>query len=248
MLVCLLSACSSDRLAQDIVGTWILEWQDTQVLDDKDLVVLEFQENGQMKMAKMYGPSPRYKSRWIESDGNHYHIKGRQLVIEGFTGNNLKFEQTSRMLHIDSTHFCKEVLAYSISNIDQITTRGHAYEQGFRKADTDYPKPLGLWEVTQLNDKRFRGFRFEFRDDGSYDLWMEVNGEWEKKSDNNGTWYAYDNILCTNFFNDIFKTELSYEYICQCFHYEIHDQYMILEAYTASANSYVMRKVNENSK
>lgn len=243
LLVCLLSACSADRYEKDLIGTWALETQNGQKADVNNFLVLQFMEDGTMTLSKMYGPDHSYKSRWIVSDAtNRYELKGRRLYVEGITGNGLRFKQKAYIRHLDSLHLYKRVIEYHMGSIDQVATRGN-YEQVFHKVDVNYPKPIGLWELVSLNGKSFTGFRFHFKEDGTYDLLMDINGQWEMKQDNNGTWFSYGEVLCTNFFNDIFKEGLSYENISQCYRFEISGTTMKWESNSPGSNSFLMKRV-----
>lgn len=244
LLVCMLSACSSDRYAQDLIGTWVLELQDAEAPDCDHLVIMEFRENGEMSMSKMYTSGHSYSSKWIESNKNNYYIlNGRNLYINGDTGNGLRMIQESYIKHIDSLHFYQTIKEYNLGGIDQIATKGR-FNQVFHKLDTLYPKPLGLWEVVSLNNKIFNGFRFEFKEDGTYDFWIDVNGQWELKNDNNGTWFSYGNILCTNYFNDLFDESLSYENVSDCYRYSISDNNMTCTTDVEGKHSFVMQKID----
>ncbi|MBO5835071.1 MAG: hypothetical protein J6R12_03440 [Bacteroidales bacterium] len=244
MLVCLLSACSSDRYAKDIVGSWVLEQQNDESVDCDHIIILEFHEDGSMNLAKIYSSGHNYKTKWIESARvNRYEMNGRRLHVKGRTGNGLDFKQEAYIKQLDSLHLCKKVHEYHVGTIDQTIANGH-YDQVYHRLDRDYPKPSGMWELVSLNGKRFSGFRFEFKENGTYDLWIDINGRWELKNDNNGTWFTYGNILCTNYFNDIFKEELSYENVSHCYRYSINDKSMTWESDAPGSNSFSMKKIN----
>lgn len=244
ILTCLLYACSPTRFEKDLLGTWVLELHNSEAPDCDHIVILEFREKGDMSMSKMYTSGHSYSSKWIESNHNNYYIlNGRRLYINGDTGNGLRMIQESYIKHIDSLHFYQRINEHDLGGIDQTATKGH-YTEVFHKLDTNYPKPLGLWEVISLNGKAFKGFRFEFNENGTYNFWIDVNGRWELKNDNNGTWFSYGDILCTNYFNDIFNESLSYENVSDCYRYCIKDKIMTCTTDVEGKPSFVMQKID----
>ncbi len=239
-----LSACRPDRLADELCGTWALESINDEGVGVNHLEILEFHPDGQLTVAKMYGPSHHFRKRWIESKGNHYRLNGRRLMMDGRLGNGLSFVKNTHIQHIDSLHLQQRVGKHLIGQIDQIFTKGR-YRQVYHKLNTDYPQPVGKWELMELNGRRFGGLRFHLKSDGSFDCFIENNGRWDLKRDNDGRWYSYGNILCINYFNDILREELSYENVSYCFRYEISDDIITWISNDNEFSSFVLVKYED---
>ncbi len=243
-VLCLLGACSSNHYRRDIIGTWALEQEDGIIHTDDRIIILTFEKDGTLSIGRMYGPDNLYKKRWIETTQNRYSTRGRHLNMKGTSGNNLQFNLSSDITHLDSLYLRRTIQKYHLGGINQTITKGHIKEV-FRKMDSSYPKPDGLWEVLYINGKRFRGFRFEFHENGTFDFWIDTNGHWELKADNNGSWFHYGDLLCINYFNDIFDENSSYESVSHCYRYQLSNNKMTWESEQSNVKSFVFRKVSE---
>lgn len=214
LAIMLLTSCNEEEDVQlqyeDFVGTWITKVIDGKSLETDNYEAMMFQSNKTESFGKMYD------GVWTQIDGYTADLKENVLVV---SKNDVVIEMEIISFVDDTLVFSsliRDTYGIIIGELSLIST--------FRTKTDCRSELLGTWIggfVGQNGEHQWI-----FNNDGTYTYCHEkdANGKWIVKTDNNGVYHVYGNMVVCTFDNDTNDNTIGRK--SECFIFTIVDNKM----------------------
>ncbi len=184
----------TDKILANVTGTWIIDQMDDADMPNNEIFVMEFDGAG----VQGYG------FRAVDGDNGSwcyttcdYRVSGDRIYFESET-----LDLEIQIVDIDDDDIKYRVIIYFEGDVDQQET--NIYE-GY-KVDDDYTSQIvGAWKGS---DKQYISSTenqhiWEFKADNTfiYQSYDATSGNWVTKTDNDGTYFIYGDLLVMEYSN-----------------------------------------------
>lgn len=213
----LFTGCEKDKneFSELLTGTWVnTKVDDVQVETDAAFVSDFMDNNIEMYAVGIYN-DPHNKS-WVENADYVYAVEDDKVIINGHDVSGNRFHLVFNIISLNKDIFKYSVEKFSINDVDYPDNTVYTLE----KVKSDLKSKIkGIWHETTSNTV------FEFLENGEYIFYFKnAEGKWVLKSDNEGLYFTYGNLLATNYKNDIYTGVQGNTY--QCWIFDIDDNTM----------------------
>ncbi len=173
-----------------LYGTWIVDVRDGKDMPTNDFFVMEFRSDSYQYYGEMRD------SKWNFYTTTKYRLDGDVIFLER---ENVKLRL--KIIYLDNEEIVFESVEYSEDGVPQ---DDYSRYLGY-KVDVNYKSSiLGMWEGGCVNPAgNYTLQRWKYNEDGTYSYFSKNNaGEWVEKTDNEGKYYLYGDLLVTTWVND----------------------------------------------
>jgi hypothetical protein len=227
LIALLFGGCAKDddpNFAELLKGIWVNTLVNNQAVYTDETFIMEFKSDNTQLYASGFQLDENNKS-WQENSSYTYSVSGSQMIIDGtdVLGNtiHLVFE----ILSLD-----QETLAYSIQTF---TMNGEAVDDNetytCKRVTDDFSTEFtGVWygRCTTAGAADSLYHYWEYFTNGTYNYYyQDENNNWIKKSDNEGRYFLYGNLMASNYSNDLLSggTGLAFE----CWNFTLNENKML---------------------
>jgi len=245
LIAMLFGGCAKDddpNYAELLQGTWVNTLVNNQpVLTDASFA-MEFKSDNTELYAIGIQVDENNKS-WQENSNYTYSISGSLIAIDGTDelGNSMHMEFKIQSLN-------NETITYTVPNFSingDVLSDANTYT--CRRVSEDFSAEfVGVWygHCTTEGTADSLYHYWEYFADGSYNYYyQDENGNWIKKSDNEGRYFLYGNLMASNYSNDLLSggTGLAFE----CWNFTLDGNKMVWTGLRANNTiiTYEMEKV-----
>lgn len=225
--VLLLVGCATDdepNYAELLKGTWINTLINGQPLLTDETFVMELKPDNTEMYAIGFQLDENNKS-WIEGVDYTYSIVGDHIVINGtdVLGNAMQMEFKIESLTDETLTFT--VPTFKVNNVEVPNDRTFTC----KKITDDYRTAFtGVWygRCTTEGTADSTYHYWEHLADGRYFYYyQDENDNWIKKTDNEGRYYLYGNLMACNYTNDLLTGGTGK--VFECWHFTIDGSKMV---------------------
>jgi len=199
------SGCSKDLSCYRdmIIGTWVEQTFDGQVVETKLRSVHLFDRMGQHTVTRRADDGD---NNWVIADINTaYSVSCKIIATSGLfeEGEQMySFFREEEVLRFTDTTLKVKVLEEVVGgSVVELIQREVLYTK-VSKANLHATAIQNLWEMTQSSDSGVAPFRIRFNEDGTYILFLNTEEGWTEKTDEEGMYRVFDSFLITSFFNN----------------------------------------------
>jgi hypothetical protein len=206
-----------------ITGTWVnTQVNYTPILTDSSYVC-EFRSN----MVELYAiglQQDENNKSWIENDQYTYRVEGKNIIIEGSDMNHHETHMVFEIISLTDKLMTFSVPEFYMDGVADPDTKIYTCT----KVTEDYSHQFtGIWygRCTTPGTTDTGTHYWEYFDDGSFNYYYQNDlGQWIRKSDNDGGYFLYGNLMVSNYTNDLISggTGKSFE----CWNFEINGNRM----------------------
>lgn len=232
-LICVLvalviSACEKPIDKKNaIVGTWTCQEINDLIIPTNDMVVLDFDANGNVSYLR--GVKSSASASQFSSEQLSYQLEEDNLVLKGSGDNALEMHFT--VSYLDEGDMTLLRTYYSEKGTMDSTHKKMKFEKV--NATNRYDDKIqGLWTGYQHKSAgkydSLATIRMNFEMPDQFVFSKKFNSNW---SDCNGTYHLYNNVFVVNY-----ATEFSSYYDCWMIK-SLNDKEMIIEQYSAMSDS-----------
>jgi hypothetical protein len=220
-LVFFFSACTSNENPvgpQDGYKTITLgKWINTHVNDfevETDMgFYMEFQRDSVQIYATGITVDENNKS-WIENNNYTFRIEGDLIILKGWDTFGKRYDMKFKILQLDAF-----TLRYTNAEflIDSVSYPDQSIYTCKRITEDISQNFVGIWygKSTDPGNPDTDYHYWEYFPDGRYNYYYRNNqGQWIRKSDNEGRYFLYGNYMATNYTNDLISGGTGKAYEC----------------------------------
>jgi len=215
LITVLLSSCAKDEIPnykELLKGTWINTLVNQQAVLTNETFVMEFKSDNIEMYAAGFQLDDNNKS-WYENSNYTYEIAGDRIIIIGIDvlGNATHIE--FKIESLTNGTLTLTVPTFSINGI--VTPNNNTFT--CEKVTEDYRDEFtGIWYGRSTTDNYADSLfhYWEYFEDGTFNYYYQNNNEvWVKKSDNEGHYFLYGNLMASNYSHDLISggTGLAFE-------------------------------------
>jgi hypothetical protein len=182
---------------------------------------------------------------WIENDNYRYGIEGNLLIIDGTNALEHDYHMEFEIISINQYTLSYSIRKFEIDSLDYPDQKTYTCQ----RATTDYGTSIvGIWygHCTTEGTSDIKYHYWEYVADGSFNYYyQDANDHWIRKSDNEGGYFLYGNLLATNYSNDLISGGTGKAY--ECWNIDIDGDHMTWTGLRAnnSTVTYDMNKVEQ---
>ena len=187
----------TDRLAEKIIGKWMVDELDGQKCPTNLKAVITF-----LSPTKAYGSlSDFYSESWNDHASAEVIIDGSNVRLTAFENEHIKHVTDAEIYSISD----KDMLLKSDWKVflDGAVIINEVYDkERYIRINNDFENDIiGTWEgrVTSSEDEHTDGelHRWEYKADGTYVYYSKENGEWKAGNDVLADYFVDGVLLCT---------------------------------------------------
>jgi len=216
-LIFILSGCKKNDepdYSELLKGVWINTHTDETAVQTNDKFVLEF-----TGVAEKYSAGVIFDTlnkKWIDSRSFDYSISGDRINISGTDVQNNALELEFGIISISNSQLIYRVNLFKINGVDLPDNKIYKFKKVSKNLNENI---TGTWygKATYAGSTDTDYHYWNYLPDGTYEYYYRENPssqQWIKKTDNEGRYYLYDNLLATNWSNDIFSGNPGLDYEC----------------------------------
>lgn len=229
--------------AELLNGVWINTHYDEIENETDYKSVLEFTGNKVYSSAGVVFDSANQK--WINRWAFDYVLSGNRVTI---TGTDIQENDIEIEFEINSINNAEIVGRFNFYKVNgEQLPDDYVYK--YKKVQQNYSEIIvGTWygRATYAGSADTDYHYWNYLPNGTYEYYYRedpTTQQWIKKNDNEGRYYLYDNLLATNWSNDIFSGNPGLDY--ECWEIEISENMMKWTGYRANGlvATYEMVKV-----
>jgi len=224
-------------------GVWINTVVDQQQVETDNVFVMEFAGDKEYYSAGMKISDSSKK--WFDRQVYDFETEGKLIKIAGKdnSGNDMAMEFEIRT--IDSLNLSYKVNSFKVNGTEYPDDKIYVCKKANQNLNESF---VGTWYgISEYEGSTDLDYHYwDYFANGSYDYYYRQSptADWIRKSDNEGKYYLHDNLLATNWTNDLISgsTGLAYE----CWYIEMTGNTMRWTAYRANGlvARYRMEKVS----
>ncbi len=222
----LLCSCEDDDTdyAALLTGTWVNTHVDNVPVLTDDSYVCQYRPD----MVQFYAQGVRLDENnktWRESDTYTYQVEGRMIIIDGTDVNNKTYHLELEIVAMTRNSFTEVVKEYKVDNVNYPDPKSYTYH----RVTEDYSDQfVGVWygHCTTPGTSDTGYHYWEYFADGSFNYYyQDENDDWVRKSDNDGGYFLYGNLMASNYTNDLISGGTGKAY--ECWNFQITGNNMI---------------------
>ncbi|MDD2594476.1 MAG: hypothetical protein PHD11_01505 [Bacteroidales bacterium] len=227
LLIPFLTSCKRDdnMYSTKLMGMWVLDKQNGSDALTDDTFMLEFKSKSIVLYAA--GHSVNNGTQWRESNGLTYSLNKDVIKMSGKDAVGRHIDAELKIIAMDSDTFTFKFIKKIIDA--QNITDDTAYEMDKQTDHSDKAKILAMWEGKCITDGVGELHRWLYFEDGTYYYYYRENGKWIQKIDNEGTYFVYGDLLCTNWMNDYESAGKGPQFECWHIDFENNNKRMFWE-------------------
>jgi len=229
MMMALTQACEkkdTNKRYEKIAGTWMLYAEDDQPLKPEDIQIFTLSKNGEIAVSKYYRSDNNFINKWMDQrSSGTYTLRGKHFKAK--LKHNNRVEVIAKITEVKGDTINYMVKRKNVNSINQMIWRKPFKHTLVRVENTD-SLLRGSW--TYYDKQTSTRYCLVFKENHQFDFYQSIDDQWEAKKDNQGTWYAYGNFFCLNYFNDLFNPDRIFKESSFCTFYEIKDDTLRFEA------------------
>jgi hypothetical protein len=154
--------------------------------------------------------------KWIDRLSYDYVLSDDRLMITGTDFQNFAIALEFGIISIDDAEMVCRLNLFTRNGVEIPDNRIYRFKKATQKLDDDI---LGTWygKATHAGTTDTDYHYWNYLPDGTYEYYYREDpdsSQWIKKNDNEGRYYVYDNLLATNWSNDIFTGLPGLDYEC----------------------------------
>ena len=209
------SGCKNEIPDYDalLIGKWINTQVDgAAVLTDKSYVC-EYRDD----LIEFYAIGIQLDENnktWTENSNYTYRVEGNLIIIDGTDLSDKDFHMEFEILSISSGSFTHSVNKFTIDNVEYPDDKIYTLQ----KVTADYKSQfIGVWHgrCTTPGSSDTDYHYWEYFADGSFNYYYQDEQEnWIRKTDNEGAYFLYGNLMATNYTNDLILGGVGKAYEC----------------------------------
>jgi hypothetical protein len=198
-------SCEKDdnlNYSELLKGTWVNTMiNDQAVLTDASFIMELRSDNTELYAIGIL--LDENNKSWQETTSNTYSVSGDMIIIDGSDELNNSKHLEFEIQTLDDKTLVYTVLVFTING--EVVSDENTYT--FKKFTNDYSTDFtGVWYghcTTESNTDSLFHY-WEYFDDGNYNYYYQnENSKWIKKSDNEGRYFLYGNLMASNYSNDL---------------------------------------------
>jgi len=201
-----------------ILGTWV----NTHVNDEPILTDASFVSDFRSNLVEMYAAGvimDDNNKTWSENENYSYKIEGNTIIIDGTDILENNYHMEFEILLLNESYLKYSVRKFTVNNVEYPDSKIYTN----KNITTDYSeKFIGVWygKCTTAGTSDTKFHYWEYFADGRFNYYYQNEaGSWIKKSDNDGGYFLYENLLATNYTNDLISGGTGKAY--ECWNFEI---------------------------
>lgn len=219
-------ACNNDKTdyAGMLIGTWVNTQVDYKPILTDASYICEFRSD----MVELYAFGAQldiFNKSWVENDHYTYSVRGKTITIEGTDVLGKFYHLEIVIITMTQDSFSTSVKKFTVDGVDRPNTKIYTYQ----RITTDYRNQItGVWygRCTTPGSPDTKYHYWEYFADGRFNYYYQDGlGDWIRKSDNEGGYFLYGNLLATNYTNDMLSKGLGKAY--ECWNFKISGDNMI---------------------
>lgn len=202
-----------------LVGKWVSSTINGEPPVTNDVHFCEYRADG----VELYASGiqlDQVNKTWIENDKYEYSVDGNIITIDGTDDQHNIYHIEFAITSLDENTLTHTVRNYSYNGVAVVDTNIYSY----RKVTTDYQDQFtGIWYgrcVTPgTTDPNYH--YWEYLANGSFNYYYQnAASQWIRKSDSDGGYFLYGNLLVCNYTNDLILGSHGKAYECWYFDIE----------------------------
>ena len=216
LITILFGGCAKEddpNYAELLKGTWV----NTMVNDQAVLTDAKFSMEFKLDNTELYANGIQQDDNnksWHENSNYTYSINGSIITIDGNDVLGNSYHMVFNILLLN-----QEELNYSVQTFElngELITDAKTYT--CEKVTQDFSAEfIGVWygRCTSEGTTDSLYHYWEYFADGSYNYYyQDENSNWIKKSDNEGRYFLYGNLMASNYSNDLISGDTGLAYEC----------------------------------
>lgn len=196
-----------------IIGKWVNTMVDNEpVLTDKAFV-FEYKTNMVQTFANGYILDENNKT-WIENENYTYSVSGNKITIDGSDDLGATFHMEFDILSADAQNLQYSVSKFVVDGVEYPDSKIYTNKKISENLNSQF---TGTWygKSTTAGASDDSYHYWEYLADGSFKYYYQDNeGNWIYKTDNEGRYFLYGNLLATNYTNDLISGDTGKAYEC----------------------------------
>jgi len=245
MIVALLVGCNKDDVDYStlIEGKWLCTQLNSKPILTNQASYCEYRSDGKEVYATGVQLDGDNKT-WVENNQFTYTISGKILSICGTDTDGKHNDIEIEIQSVDEEQTTQKTRKYLIDEVDYPDANTYSYN---RITDDFSAEFAGIWygKCTTPGTSDAGYHYWEYFTDGTFNYYyQDSEGNWIKKTDNEGRYFLYGNLFVSNYTNDLITGGKSKTF--ECWNFEINDKAMTWTALRENnkTESYQMEKVS----
>ncbi|MDD3011677.1 MAG: hypothetical protein PHU97_10215 [Bacteroidales bacterium] len=216
LIALLFSGCTKDDepdYADLIQGQWVNTLINGQTVLTDATFVMEFKSDHTELYASGFQWDENNKS-WEENSSYTYSIKENLITIDGTDVLDDSYHMVFKILSLSQEVFTYSIPEFTLNGEEIADTQTYSCVRVENENHTEFP---GVWYghcITEGSADSLYHYWHYFAD-GTYDYYyQDGNSNWIKKTDNNGHYYLYGQLMASNYSHDLLLGGTGRAYEC----------------------------------
>ncbi len=212
VVFCSCTKNNEPNYAELLKGAWANTMVNEQAIMTDNTFIMEFKSDNIQLYAVGYRLDDNNKG-WRENNNYTYSINQNLISIDGTDGLEDNYHLVLNILSLEQDLLSYSVQTFSLNGEVIADTKTYTCQ----KITKDYSEEFtGVWYglCTTEGSADSLYHYWEYFDDGSYNYYyQDENSNWIKKTDNEGQYFLYGNLMVSNYSHDLLSggTGLAYE-------------------------------------
>ena len=195
-------------------GTWVNTRIDEMNVETNRKFIMELADEKEYYSVGVVFDTANKK--WIDRRAYDYSLSDDRIMISGtdVLGNGVNIEM--EIISVNSTDLVYRVNLFKYNGVEIPDNKTYTLKKVSKSLNDQI---IGTWygKATSAGSTDTDYHYWNYLPDGSYEYYYREapgSSQWIKKEDNEGRYYLYDNLLATNWSNDIFSGVPGLDYEC----------------------------------
>jgi len=218
-LICILGTLlfSSCKEKTDYAGLLVGKWINSSVNGvppmTNDIHFCDYRSDG-VELYASGAQLDQNNKKWMVNDQYTYSVDGNIITIDGTDDQHNLYHMEFVISSLDENTLTHSVRTYSCNGVEAPDTKIYTY----RKVTTDYQNQFtGIWygRCTTPGTADINYHYWEYFANGRYNYYYQNEAlQWNKKSDTDGGYFLYGNLMVSNYTIDLISGGTSKTYDC----------------------------------
>ena len=211
------TSCKKDNdgsIKNQVVGKWINTQVDGSDILTDDVFVMELTDDNVQTFGNSYVIVDD-SSFWAVSNKYSYKVDGKTIIVDGYNAIN-----ASTHLEMIVNDITQSTMTYTVKLLvigNDTIIDNHIYQ--VKRSDVDYSNAIiGTWYGKNSDDSDdISNYHYwKYNSDGSYNYYYynSFDSTWKCKTNNDGEYYIFGDILASNFSNNMQTGKIGRCYEC----------------------------------
>lgn len=208
-------SCTKEETKSDMLkGVWLITHIDGEQVPTDERFVMELTDDKEYYSEGIVLDSDNKK--WFDRIAYDYSFSNDRIVISGTDVQNNAIQLEFAIISLNHTELICSVHLYKLNGVEIPDPKIYKYKKAVKNLQNDI---IGTWygKSTHAGSTDTDYHYWNYLPNGTYEYYYRDNPasmQWIKKNDNEGRYYVYDNLLATNWSNDIFTGLPGLDYEC----------------------------------